>query len=365
MVNNVLSSIYYDTSKPGSYGGVESLFKEAVKVDSTLTRKKVKDWLEGQLVYTLNKQARRHFKRNPVIAEHINENFQADLVDMQEFAKYNNGYRYILTVIDVFSKHAWAIPIKNKQASSVRDSMKEILKNVIPYKVQTDRGKEFDNELFRKLMDDYEINFFMTKNKEIKCSIVERFNRTLKNKLHKYFTKIGKGRYIDVLDSILKSYNKSYHRSIKMAPIDVREHNEEEVFENLYGYKSKREILRKFKKPSLKTGDKVRKKYTLGPLDRGYYRNWTDEVYTIDKAMKNLIKPLHFIKASNGQVLKQRFYPEEVQKINDKNIYRVEKVLSEKIVRGVKYFKVKWVNYPSTENSWIKADDLLNIGDGE
>jgi hypothetical protein len=361
MSEKVLTSIYYNTSNPGSYGGVDKLYREARKKLPGLKKSFVQSWLSGELVYTLHKPARRKFKRNPVIAEHVSENFQADLVDMQEFFGQNDGYRYILTVIDVFSKYAWAIPIKSKTASSVAKAMEQILNQRVPIKLQTDRGKEFDNNVFRKLMKKYDVNFFMTNNKDIKCSVVERFNRTFKTNMNRFFTKDGSRRYIDELDNLLNSYNKSYHKSIKMAPEKVNEYNEKEVFLNIYKHHSKRELLRKLKKPKLKPGDKVRKKYILGPLDRGYYPNWSDNVYTIYKSSKNLVKPLYHIKEANGQVVKQRHYPEELQKIKDNNIYRVEKIISEKITKGVKYFKVKWLNHPSSENSWIKSDDLFNI----
>jgi hypothetical protein len=243
--------------------------------------------------------------------------------------------------------------------------MQSVLNERIPLKLQTDQGKEFDNSAFRNLMKKYGINFFMSKNKDIKCSIVERFNKTLKNKMFKYFSKIGRKVYINVLESFLKSYNKTYHRSIKMTPINVNESNQKDVFYNLYKVKSKRELLRNLKKPKLKIGDKVRKKYILGPLERGYYPNWSDKVYSIEKTVKSINKPLYFIKDSEGVITKQRFYPEELQKITDKNIYRVEKILSEKVDKGKKYLRVKWLNHPSTENSWILSEDLLKIGDGE
>ena len=135
MHDNILSKIYYGTDRPGSFGGIASLYREAVKEIPSLTKSEVKRWLSGQLVYTLHKPARRRFKRNPVIAENINENFQADLVDMQKFASVNKNNRYILTVIDVFSKYAWGKPLKNKSSSSVVEAMQSVLNERIPFKL--------------------------------------------------------------------------------------------------------------------------------------------------------------------------------------------------------------------------------------
>lgn len=364
IIKNLLSSIYYNPSKPGSYGGALNLYREAVKLNPSLTLNDVKDWLQGELVYTLHRKARRKFKRNRVVAEHINENFQADLIDMIEYEKMNDGYKYILTVIDVFSKTAYALPLKLKTANKVAVGMEEVLKNAVPFKLQTDQGLEFKNTIFNKLMKNYEINHFFTKNKEIKCSVVERFNQTLIKKIMKHFTKTGKKRYIDVLQNLVNTYNNTHHSAIKMSPNEVTEFNEKRVFKNLFGFTSKREMLRSYKSPKLNVGDKVRRKYVIGPLERGYYPNWTDKIFTVEKAVKNFNKPLYIIKDSSGEVINQRFYPEEIQKIKDTNIYRVDEILSEKTVRGKKYYKVSWLNHPSTENSWVSADDLFRIEDG-
>ena len=92
MTEEILKSIYYDASSPGSYGGVEKLYIEAKKLIPNLRRIQVLEWLQGQIVYTLHKQSRRKFKRNPVVCERINENFQADLVDMKDFSNGNDEH---------------------------------------------------------------------------------------------------------------------------------------------------------------------------------------------------------------------------------------------------------------------------------
>src|SRR5437868_12062726 len=126
--SDIFKNIYYNPSSPGSFGGRERLYLEAKKVNPDISKKDVKEWLSGQIVYTLHKPIRRHFKRNPVVAEYLNENFQADLIDMQEFANVNDNFKFILTVIDVFSKKAWACLIKNKSQNSVANAMELILK---------------------------------------------------------------------------------------------------------------------------------------------------------------------------------------------------------------------------------------------
>ena len=356
----VLKKIYYNPDSPGSFGGVDALFREASKRIPTLDIKDVKDWLSGELVYTLHKQARRKFKRNPMMAEKPKENMQADLVDMQQFSRFNQGYKYILTAIDIFSKKAFAIPIKNKTQQSVVEAMKRIVSQYTPFKLMTDKGKEFENNLFKNLMKKYNIHHYFAKNKEIKCAVVERFNKTLKNKMFRYFTKEGSYKYTGVLDKLMDAYNDSYHRSIKMSPNQVTNENKEQVFKNLFGVASKREYLKKFKRPKLPEGDTVRQKYELKTHDRGYYPYWTDQIYEIYKAVPGRLKPYYQLKDQSGNVDKKRFYPEEIQKIK-KNLDRVEKVLRQRKFRGKKQFFVKWLNYPDSYNSWIDAKDLTSI----
>jgi hypothetical protein len=364
MADSLLSNIYYNPSKSGSFGGVEQLYKEAKKINSNIKRKDVKDWLVGQITYTLHKSTRKKFTRNPIVAENVNQNFQADLVDMREFSKYNDNYSYILTVIDVFSKKAFAKAIKTKSANEVAVALEKIIKDNPPIKLQTDNGTEFKNNIFKNLMKKYKINHFTTNNEAIKCAIVERFNKTLKNKMFRYFTSKGNRRYVDVLDSLLDSYNNSYHRSIKTTPVSVNEINSRLIFKNLYGFNSKRDMLRKYKKPNIKIGTSARQKYKIGPLDRGYYPNWTDNIYNIKNSVSSLRKPLYKLTDEKNKLLRKRYYPEEIQIIKNNNIFRVEKILATKYINKVKHYKVKWLNHPSSYNSWIPAKDIQNI-DGE
>ena len=130
-VDEYLKSVYYNPKRPGSFGGVENLYRD-VKQEGTfkLSRKKISDWLMGQNTYTLHKPTRRNFKRNRVIVGGIDEQWQMDLADMQSLKQYNDGYRYLLVCIDVFSKYAWIVPIKSKTGPALVEAFKVILSSV-------------------------------------------------------------------------------------------------------------------------------------------------------------------------------------------------------------------------------------------
>ncbi|KAK9888953.1 hypothetical protein WA026_004237 [Henosepilachna vigintioctopunctata] len=130
----------------------------------------------------LHKPVRINFPRRRVIVKGLLDLFQADLVEMIPYARFNKGFKYILIVIDVFSKYVWAIPLKNKTATHVRDAMRGILKQLShpPKNLQTDFGKEFYNKYFKELMNTSNINHYSSYS-NLKCSVVERVNRTLKS----------------------------------------------------------------------------------------------------------------------------------------------------------------------------------------
>ena len=153
-VDEYLKSVYYNPKRPGSFGGVENLYRD-VKQEGTfkLSRKKISDWLMGQDTYTLHKPARRNFKRNRVIVGGIDEQWQMDLADMQSLKDYNDGYRYLLVCIDVFSKYAWIVPIKSKTGPALVEAFKVILSSGRkPHKIMTDQGTEFFNKSFQTLL---------------------------------------------------------------------------------------------------------------------------------------------------------------------------------------------------------------------
>ena len=141
----------------------------------------------------------------------IDELWQMDLADMQSHAKENDGYRYLLVCIDVFSKYVWVIPLKNKTGPALVTAFKKILESGRkPQKIQTDEGTEFFNKHFKDLMKAEEIQLYNTYNKT-KASVVERVIRTLKTRMWRYFTAKRTRRYIDVLQDLVDSYNQSKH----------------------------------------------------------------------------------------------------------------------------------------------------------
>ena len=232
-----LKKIYYDTKDSGSFGGVQRLLKRArEKGIDGVSQEKVAKFLADQQSYSLHKPARRNFKRNKTIVGGIDRQWQADLADMQGLTKENDGYNYILTVIDIFSKYAWAIPIKDKGTKSMVEAFKQLFKlskHRQPEKLQTDAGKEFLNKEIQAYFKTKGIQHFVS-NSDKKAAVVERFNRTLKTRIWTYFSAHQTNRYIDKLADFVTSYNESFHRTIGMRPVDVKPKDENKLFLKMF-----------------------------------------------------------------------------------------------------------------------------------
>ena len=172
-----LNDLYYDPAHPAAFGGISAIQRAVKRDQKNISVKDIKRWLSKRDTYTLHKPRRKHFNRNRVIVSGIDSQWQADLVDVSALSKYNKGHKFILTCIDVFSKFAWARPLKNKSEENVVRAFRSILKehNRKPKTIQTDKEGEFINRAFQKFLRSLDIHFF-TINNEGKAALAERFD---------------------------------------------------------------------------------------------------------------------------------------------------------------------------------------------
>ncbi|KAK3929540.1 Putative uncharacterized transposon-derived protein, partial [Frankliniella fusca] len=218
-----LGDVYHEPADPASSGTAWKLW------DATGEKKeKTTHYLESEDAYTLHKPARRRFPRNVTYADNIEESWQTDLTDFQSLKKDNDGFSYILCCLKICLGCA--------TASSIIKGFQAIFKSTDrrPTRLFSDKGKEYINKLFQKFLKENSITYIHTHNPDIICSIVERWQRTIKSKLFKRFTYTEKYRYVDgLLDNIVDAYNHTYHRSIKMRPVDVTPDREQRANDNI------------------------------------------------------------------------------------------------------------------------------------
>ena len=143
---------------------------------------------------------------------------------MQLVSKFNKGIRFLLCVIDIYSKYAWVVPLKDKKGVTIVNAFPKILVDSKrkPNKIWVDKGREFYNKSIKSWLEKNNIEMYSTDNEE-KSVLAERFIRTLKTKTYKYITSVSKNVYIDKLDDIVDEYNNTYHGTIKMKPVDVKD----------------------------------------------------------------------------------------------------------------------------------------------
>lgn len=348
-----LKRLYHSPNLASSLGGVDALYRYVRNEGRhQLTRRQIRRWLRGQEAYTLHHPVRYKYNRNRTLVSGIDDQWQADLVDLGSLSKHNDGYRYLLVVIDILSKFAWVRTLRTKTGFEVADAFKDILSDGRqPRKLQCDQGREFFNSSFQQLMTSKGIKLFAT-DSDTKAAIVERFNRTLKQRMWRYFTSTNTKRYLDVLQQLVQGYNNRYHRSIGMAPIDVTPDKETSVLERLYKHPRMASIDRNF---TLEIGDQVRISQTRMTFRKGYLQGWSTEIFTV-RSRIHQDQPSYRLQDYAGEPLSGVFYEEELQKVAAPEAYKVEKVLRQRKAKNgqVEYF-VKWLGYPEKFNSWVSA----------
>jgi hypothetical protein len=355
-MDKLLASIYFDASHPAGYGTAKALWIAAKK---KYTLVNVKKWLSSQDAYTLHKPRRLKFTRSRYYVPSMNNLFQGDLCDMRSLVKFNPNVTFILTVIDVFSKRAWAIPLKNKSADTVITALKIVFKDSKPIYFQTDRGKEFVAGKVQQFLKEQSVQYYTTNNPDIKCSVVERLNRSLKTKMWKYFAYAGTYKYTDVLPALVDSYNNTVHSAIGMSPNSVNKNNEKQVYQYLYSGNGRYKVPKPNVKAQFKIGDKIRITREKATFEKGYESNWSREVFVISKVLQR--KPMRYqIKDLHGETILGTFYEAELQHvtISKKTFFQIDKILDSKGKGNSLKHLVKWKGYPDKFNSWISASQL-------
>ena len=257
------------------------------------------------------------FRRERIIPLYKDETWSADLIDKSSLSKYNNNYKFILTVIDIFTKYAWAIPLKNKSGLSITNGFKLVLgEGRKPEKLWVDRGSEFYNKTFKSLLKEHgtgkaasgisetasQIELYSTYS-DLKAVFIERFNRTLLHIINKPMFINGDGNWVNILNDAVITYNNDIHSTIKMTPVDAS--NNPDKVKYTFNFKNI--------KPKLKVGDYVRNADKRNIFSKGYTSNWNRELFKVNEVLKTQ-PPTYKIEYINGEIIEGKYYEQELLK---------------------------------------------------
>jgi transposase InsO family protein len=238
----------------------------------------------------------------------------ADLVTMPTDNQGRSGtFKYILTVMDCYTRFAWAVPLQNKTGLTTKTALENIMKSSsrTPQKLWVDRGKEFYNSNVKQLLEVKNIDMYSTGN-EGKAVMIERLNRTIEEKLWKRFTVQGHQKWIKILPEVVEKYNNTVHSSIKTTPLEASK-NPESIRLINYENININELTQRKKKPRFQMGDRVRIFKYKDLFEKGYTASWTNEVFKISEVIQS--SPITYrIKDLNEEDIEGRFYENELQK---------------------------------------------------
>ena len=244
----------------------------------------------------MHKSVIKKFNKRKVYSQFKENIWGVDLADMKLLSKQNKSIKYLLCAIDLFSKYAFVIPLKDKKGIGITNAFNKIIKqsNRKPNKIWVDQGGEFYNHVFKKWLSDNDIIMYSTFN-EGKSVVAERFIRTLKNKLHKHMSATGKNVYFEVLDDVVNEYNNTKHNTIKMKPKDVKNDNNQYILMSII----------KFPNFQISKSKNI--------FAKGYTPNWSKEIFIINK-INDTVSYTYNLKDLNGKEIIGSFYDRELQK---------------------------------------------------
>ena len=281
---------------------------EAVK-NKGITHKEVKDFVQKQEVTQLFKRQKRVKHYFPIASRYKYEILQMDIADLSNLSSVNKNYNYLLCAIDVFSRLAFVVPMKNKTTSDIIDATKEIVDSVAPAIINCDNGSEFTSKQFKDLMKKRGITInYVDVGDHHKLGVIDRFVRTLRERINKYLEMHNTTKYIDVLPKLVYNYNHSYHSAIKKKPIEVT--NEDE---NVIELTNRKWVKAKKEETKFNDGDLVRYILNRKQFEKGTLPKFSKVVHKIVSHTE------HTYILENGKTYK--YY--ELQKISD--VQKLEK----------------------------------------
>lgn len=360
-----LAQIYFNPKHPASFQNPLRLYK-TVKQEGKykISHSQIKRWIQQKHSYSTNKAVKRHFQRGRVIVKGIDDQWDADLASLIPYADSNEGFKYLLCVIDIFSRYAWVEPLKDKTPNEIIKAFKKVLsEGRKPKRLRTDAATDFTSSKFKEFCKKEKIANFVTHN-ETQANYVERFIKSIKSKIFRYMNHNNTERYVDVLSKLVDSYNNTFHTGIQSEPINVRKENESKLWWQMYWPKDYPKIKKeneKKKSPFLfNIGDKVRMSHLRKAFQREYDSKWSSEIYKVSYRFLRQEQPIYKIKDWFNEPIQGTFYQTELQKVDspEEDFWKINQILKYKGVGENRKALVSWIGWPKKFNSWLFVRDI-------
>lgn len=324
-----------------------------------------KDAYESIHSYSLHREFKKPKQTNPFYSIQRRTNFQADLIDISELKKTNDNVRFLMLIIDIFSRKIWLIPMVNKTAAASVEAWEQWVDSIEndsnPQKtIFTDRGGEFTAQAVKDFFDSHNMKHSVSKSVN-KAAIAERSIKTIEVLIYKYLTDSGESRYIDKLAAIIHSYNNRVHRSIHPFTPNQADLKENEKKVRSIQLRRFSNINEKRRKPKYKIGDVVRiKSYAQRPsrATRAYAKQFNDELFKIQDINVRMPIPMYFLESmDSGELIEGGFYANELSPIRS-NTFKIEKILKRRGRGENEEVLVRWKYFSNRWDSWVKASEI-------
>ena len=381
------------TEKPGSFSSPDKLLKSIKKdnPNTTISQSKIKKYLKGKSEYFIHKPVYKKIRRNKIVVAKSFEIIAVDLMNVSNIAKHNDGVNYILLGIDMFSRVVYATQMETKTGHETTQAFKKIFRHKTFRSIYADMGGEFKAKLLKNYLDTIDTHIYYATN-YVKASMIERFIRTLRLKLERFMESRDSYRYIDNLQDLITSYNRTYHRSIGRSPASVNETNTSEVFQYQYlpfpKEKKKKDTPKTEPKEKEEEGKvivKEKKMYKrarrfkfkiddyvrVSDLKKSPFQKearaskWSEEIFKITQRRIRGDIPIYKLRDLKDEDITGTWYESELYPATyDSNIFsRLDKQHKVKTRRRNKKteFYVKFRGYPKKFNTWLSEREYRKL----
>lgn len=358
-MEQIIKEAYYGLNSPACFSSAQRVLEEARRSDPKITLKNVENFLKRQRTYTLYHRATKKFPRLRTVPSGLHTDWQADLSVFTRLVDSNDGYAYLLVCVDVLSRQIFVEPVKTKSSVDMKQAFKAIFQRsqLKPWKIYTDNGVEFESRQMREYFKEKDILKFSAKtHKVLHATVAERANRTIKDRLYKYFSENGTLRWIDIIQDVVAAINHSVCRATRVRPVDVTPENADKLFARLYAQTNNRGVRRR---PKFSVGQHVRiaeKDITFAK----HLNSFSDQIYTIAEVLPERIPVVYRLQDYFGRLLPGYYYePEMVRTCAfDQTTHRAEKILRQRRRNGVDECLIRWIGHSEQFDSWVPAESV-------